>query len=358
MTSLLIDIKTRIGYNFLKYSEFYTIFNDNYETEIVDVSCYFDNTMYGNFHYIKYPILKIPKIGEYTYSTSIENIDCVLNISVTKNTENGFINKIQISSEQISLLMKHFEEEIKTFKHKTTFNNKFIFEENEWKVYSKNNKTFKTIFLKENQNSQILETIDKFLNNKSEYDLFEQFYKLNFLFYGTSGSGKTSTTNAIANHYNKPIYFINLYNFHSEFDFLRAFKAIQNNSVIVFEDIDMCFAETRLNVHCNISLTCLLNVLDGFHTKKGCITILTANDISLIQEKLLRSLRIDCKVEYTSIDKFQIENLLKHYMNNLTVSDNTIDLIFAKKLTSADFIQYLFDKRSSIDENILITDFS
>lgn len=97
----------------------------------------------------------------------------------------------------------------------------------------------------------------------------------------------------------------------------KAMNAVPENSVILFEDIDCMKAGNRrreLN-ECNqaqvltkdtapdqsadrggVTLSGLLNVLDGFHAPENVIFVMTTNDVDALDPALLRPGRIDYRL--------------------------------------------------------------
>ena len=69
-------------------------------------------------------------------------------------------------------------------------------------------------------------------------------------------------------------------------------------SILLIEDIDKVFAgRENVSDKANITFSALLNCLDGAFYKHGLITIITTNHIEKLDEALLRTGRIDNKIE-------------------------------------------------------------
>ena len=62
------------------------------------------------------------------------------------------------------------------------------------------------------------------------------------------------------------------------------------------------------------SLNNILNCLDGFTCLDGTIMILTANSVNAFDDALIRSCRIDTKVEFTYADKYQTYLIMNKYI--------------------------------------------
>lgn len=231
-----------------------------------------------------------------------------------------------------------------------------------------------TVYLMKETKSFIIEKITNFLQNKKIYDYLGIIYKLNLLFEGPPGCGKTTTIKAIASYIN---YDVNILTFDlntTDTTFINAVKRIKSKSILVLEDIDCLFVERKSNDSNKnmITFSSLLNVLDGFASKDGLIVIMTSNYKNNLDEALIRPGRIDSIVHFDYIKKEQLKEMFLKFvycsenMNKLkTTPDETRDALFEqfyKKFTklnmdiSCSLIQqYLFqyvDKPDEVVDNI------
>lgn len=293
-------------------------------------------------------LFSIPSPNNYEFKLNINNIDIHLILIVeTTNTHNSFPYKITIKSENLQLFLD--------FINSNTYINEnkiYIFTNHTWVSKSISLKSFDTIYLPHNLKTSIINIVQTFIDDKDTYLKYEQPYKLNIMLYGLPGTGKTSISYAIANKFSKNIYFVNLFDFSSDEDFINSLKNI-NDSIIVIEDIDCCFHNKKPNdiKRNHISMTCILNLLDGFYTTPGNITIITANDITNIDDSFIRPLRIDHKFEFTFLDSTQTKEILNKYIPNNSNIDEITNIVIEKQLTPSYLIKFLFDNRNS--NNIL-----
>lgn len=239
------------------------------------------------------------------------------------------------------------------------------------------NKTFDTIFLDNNLKSKIINDIDNFVNNKKEYERLGLPRKLGYLLYGTPGNGKSSMIYAIAKKYNKSIFKINLSVTKS--DFMKQICNIQQGSIVIFEDIDTCqISHTRNQnyVICNnsndnnsndnndfikndqklnqLQLGDILEILDGYCYLNECIVIMTTNYVDKLDNALIRSGRMDHKINFANVNNDQITQIIKYYCNenvnpdlikqiNISVSE-LINTIIIPNLNNYSYIHnYLFN---------------
>lgn len=157
------------------------------------------------------------------------------------------------------------------------------------------------------------------LANIEEFTKSEQWYKergLNwkevFVLHGPPGTGKTSLLKAIASHLNFRVYEMNLANMTDD-SFSSALGSIGKNSICIIEDFDTVSStgirtparrapqeqdEYRVGDHDSslyslLSLTTILNTLDGITSLNGVIIFMTTNHIDKIDPAILRKGRTD-----------------------------------------------------------------
>lgn len=177
------------------------------------------------------------------------------------------------------------------------------------------------------QKKDILQRYHRFMSDAKQY-------KLNFLLYGPSGTGKTSFISAFANYTRRHIQYVKLSSVHSFQELLDVFysKELQrkdgnhhgsfvghNEKIIVLEDIDAEFSnilkqrferkkqetnekKTQYSVS-SLNLSDILQIFDGLIKPDKLICILTTNHIEALDEAFLRDGRMDMKINFTSLTK-------------------------------------------------------
>jgi chaperone BCS1 len=173
-----------------------------------------------------------------------------------------------------------------------------------------------SVILKSGEKERLIQDIEQFRTSKERYTQLGVPYHRGYLFYGPPGTGKTSLVSALAARFGMSIYGISLADFNDK-SLLRAVQNIPANSVILFEDIDcMKAGKARPNVVgqetppwpekpggengaealLGVSLSGLLNVLDGFHAPENVLFVMTTNHIEALDPALLRPGRIDYRL--------------------------------------------------------------
>jgi chaperone BCS1 len=185
-----------------------------------------------------------------------------------------------------------------------------------------------TVILDESRKRELLDDIKDFLEPVSQqwYSDRDTPYRRGYLLYGPPGTGKSSLSSAIAGRFGLNIYILNLSTI-SEAILKRLFDSLPSRCIILLEDIDaVCSnrdAETedsrqivtgspsRMSkpVGGKLSLSSILNVIDGVGSQEGRILIMTTNHITRLDEALIRPGRVDKKVELGLADNTMTADL-------------------------------------------------
>lgn len=169
-----------------------------------------------------------------------------------------------------------------------------------------------SVILRPGEKEHMLEDIQKFRASRERYRRLGVPYHRGYLLYGPPGTGKTSLVSGFAAKFGMSVYAVNLTEFND-----RTLKSAVNDvpprSVILFEDIDcMKTGDVRSSDNrkpnlaedkkpdasslLGVTLSGLLNVLDGFNAPENVLFVMTTNKIDTLDPALLRPGRIDYKL--------------------------------------------------------------
>ena len=225
-------------------------------------------------------------------------------------------------------------------------------------------KDLNTLYLREDDKRRLLNIVDKFKNKKHIYDQLGIPHKLGMMFYGAPGTGKTTSIKAIASYLGKDLYFVNLKNVKKNAHLKEIFDHIHNNcngGVIIFEDIDAMTSvvhkrnsESSSNMtdvleECNddLTLSYLLNMLDGSLCKDGTIFAMTTNHIEKIDPALYRKGRVDMTIDFKLCDHYQFDMIYQSIVGR-TIPPELLARIPENKYAPCDVIfhvyQYMLDE--------------
>jgi chaperone BCS1 len=171
-----------------------------------------------------------------------------------------------------------------------------------------------SVVLKPGEKEDLLQDVKKFLGSRNRYRQLGVPYHRGYLLYGPPGTGKTSLVSGLAARFGMSIYAVNLTEFNDR-TLKTAINEVPPNSVILFEDIDCMKAGNRRSGseesarkpvgsseksdggdRYGVTLSGLLNVLDGFHAPENVLFVMTTNQIEVLDPALLRPGRIDYKL--------------------------------------------------------------
>jgi chaperone BCS1 len=173
-----------------------------------------------------------------------------------------------------------------------------------------------SVILEPGEKEHLIQDIIKFRSSKQRYATLGVPYHRGYLLYGPPGTGKTSLVSALAAKFGMSIYAVNLNEF-SDRSLGNAINDVPENSIVLFEDIDcMRTGKARGNTGpmsnenplgtpeqkekladlLGVTLSGLLNVLDGFYAPANVLFVMTTNHIGVLDTALLRPGRIDYRL--------------------------------------------------------------
>ncbi|EQL29692.1 hypothetical protein BDFG_07745 [Blastomyces dermatitidis ATCC 26199] len=199
----------------------------------------------------------------------------------------------------------------------------FEHRDGEWrKTKAKDIRPISTVIMNEEEKMAVLKDIEDFLDEGARgwYARRGIPYRRGFLLYGPPGTGKSSFSLSVAGRFELDIYVLNL----SGIDDSRLnslFAQLPAHCVILLEDIDAA-GTTRVEdpeiadagqavagplqkskSQGKVSLSALLNALDGVSSQEGRLLIMTTNHIEHLDDALIRPGRVDRKVLFQLADK-------------------------------------------------------
>ena len=234
----------------------------------------------------------------------------------------------------------------------------------EWKSSPSNNtRKLDTIILKDCLKDEIKSDLQLFLNSEDWYKERDIPYSRGYLFYGYPGTGKTSMIKGMSLYCKRHIHFLMLSEVRSDSELIELLKKINyKETVLVIEDIDAMadIVKERDNISSissinnsdsddssvdstdfkkikkngdiiimtgntgigeqpaqksSLTLSGLLNAIDGVFTCHGRILIMTTNHPEVLDAALIRPGRVDSKYLFSNCNKEQIQGLYEMFFN-------------------------------------------
>jgi len=156
-------------------------------------------------------------------------------------------------------------------------------------------------------------------------------YRRGYLFHGVPGTGKTSFVLALATELSRPVYVLNLGSIESDAKLLAAFLGVPKGAILLIEDVDVARAShKRLNGGASkdedngpveaITLSGLLNAIDGVLAADGRLLVLTTNHPDRLDPALVRPGRVDRILEFDAIGRDEAAQIHKRFFPGGEVS--------------------------------------
>jgi len=238
---------------------------------------------------------------------------------------------------------------------------------------SNNSRKMDTIILKNNLKDQIKTDLQMFLDSEEWYKDRDIPYTRGYMFYGQPGTGKTSMIKAMSLYCKRHIHYLMLSEIANDAELFSLLKSIcYKNTILVIEDIDATLAivksREKLNASASagsntendtgnsdssdcdsnkesksdknrdrsrnrkrekdrdddkddnkenskLTLSGLLNAIDGVFSCHGRILIMTTNHPEVLDSALIRPGRVDCKYLFDNCSRDQIERLYEMFFN-------------------------------------------
>ncbi len=173
-----------------------------------------------------------------------------------------------------------------------------------------------SVILKPGEKEHIMKDLERFRASRERYRRLGVPHHRGYLLYGPPGNGKTSLISALGAKFGMSIYVVNLTELNDR-SLKTAMNDVPEDSIILFEDIDCMKAGNRrpessdwqqMNtakiaiektdpaVGFAVTLSGLLNVLDGFHAPENVVYVMTTNKVEALDPALLRPGRIDYRL--------------------------------------------------------------
>lgn len=220
-------------------------------------------------------------------------------------------------------------------------------------------RSMSTVILDDIQKAAIIADIREYLHPLTRKWYLERGipWRRGYMLSGPPGTGKTSLCFALASLFKLPIYLTSLSNI-TEHSLSSLFTTLPTRSIILLEDIDATGSNVKkredetdkdkttvnkeaelssLRKSQGLSLSALLNAIDGIVSSEGRILIMTTNHIDHLDPALLRPGRVDMTIHFENISARSAQNFFKSFYSTSDIFDTTSTAIKsyqARKLSS------------------------
>lgn len=179
----------------------------------------------------------------------------------------------------------------------------------------------------------LMSDAEDFLGSEGWYSQRGIPWQRGYLLYGVPGAGKTSIIQALAGHFGLNIYVISLARRGlDDSSLVDMINGIPPKSIILMEDIDAAFthsatretsgedaaaaanpASSLAMSASSITLSGLLNAIDGVQAQPGRLLFATTNKYDALDPALIRPGRLDVHLEFRRASRWQAEQLFNKF---------------------------------------------
>ncbi|KAJ5644222.1 P-loop containing nucleoside triphosphate hydrolase protein [Penicillium longicatenatum] len=235
----------------------------------------------------------------------------ILHCAVKEHREDLRISSIGLNANILKALVEECREKyLRDTQQKISV---FEHHEGEWKkARLRSVRPLSTVIMDERIKDDILRDVDEFLDQDMQAWYAERGipYKRGYLLFGPPGTGKSSFSLSLAGKHKLDIYTLQLSNI-SDSTLMRLFAELPPHCIVLLEDVDTAGVGRRDSVDATqenesksaVTLSGLLNVLDGVSSQEGRILIMTTNHIDHLDEALIRPGRSDKKIHFKLADQ-------------------------------------------------------
>ncbi|KAH0491460.1 hypothetical protein TgHK011_002892 [Trichoderma gracile] len=205
---------------------------------------------------------------------------------------------------------------------------------------SRPNRPFSTVILSEKMKQDLIDDAADYLNPATRrwYANRGIPYRRGYLLYGPPGTGKSSLSLALAGYFRMKIYIVSLSSINATEEGLTSlFSNLPTRCLVLLEDIDTAgLTHTREEPDSTaapipppnpsspngapgqtpgaggrLSLSGLLNILDGVASQEGRLLIMTTNHIEKLDKALIRPGRVDMMVPFSLADRTMTQAIFR-----------------------------------------------
>ncbi|KAJ0415443.1 BCS1 N terminal-domain-containing protein [Aspergillus carlsbadensis] len=191
-----------------------------------------------------------------------------------------------------------------------------------------------TVYLDESHKRDFLADVQRYLlpSTRKWYSDRGIPYRRGYMFYGPPGTGKSSLAFAAAGYLRLNVYILSLGSRRlTEDGCIQMFQKLPRKCLVLLEDVDSYdIAGKRKNskeeekesnkddieTKNEMTLSALLNLLDGVAAQEGRVLIMTTNHLELLDPALVRPGRVDYKILFKLADRDLTQKMFCNFFSD------------------------------------------
>jgi len=220
----------------------------------------------------------------------------------------------------------------------------------EWRqIHNYTSRPIESVVMPIGDKERLIKDIEAFRANRNWYTEMGIPYRKGYLFYGPPGTGKTSLVTGLSSYFKSNIYMLKLSDM-SDTSLREAITGVEANSFFVIEDIDCVHASHKRvkkdgdKKGTGVTLSGLLNVIDGLFSPPGAIFVMTTNHKEKLDPALIRPGRVDLQLCITYATNDQKKALYRRFFETGECPQKYLD----KKMTMAELQQTLMEEKAGV----------
>ena len=189
---------------------------------------------------------------------------------------------------------------------------------------NKPERSLESVGMDETEKNEIVNEIETFDQSRKWYTSKGLTHRRSYLLSGKPGTGKTSLAFALAAHFKRPLYTMNIGSLRNDDDLITAFTSMKRHGMMLIEDIDAAQTPREITGEENeqdkrrISLSALLNVIDGVLCPPGLVLFMTTNHPDRLDGALARPGRVGRHVRLEALNAQETKRLVETWLGNST----------------------------------------
>jgi len=225
-----------------------------------------------------------------------------------------------------------------------------------WNTHSEQPvRKFSSVILPEKNKHSIVDHIETFLSNKEWYLEHGIPYRTGIILHGVPGTGKTSLVRGLCEKFDKPLHVLSLSGM-SDSSLEKALSSLPRNAILLMEDIDTYDitasreTDSDTSILSMLTLSGLLNAIDGIISSDGRILVATTNHIEKLDSALTRKGRFNLNIEIGVLTQECFKEFFKQFFPDFDLpSDIKFDPNMAPATLQAKIIDNLNEPQKVLE---------